>query len=305
MADGNNIDMQPEINGTLTATYRRSQQIELLFTALAKAQASFTHAEKAGDNPHFHSRYATLETVLDATKKGRAENSLAVIQMPVNLPDTIGVTTLLGHSSGQWIESTIAVPPGRFDAQGAGSVITYLRRYALMAVLGIAGQDEDDDGEAAVDHDAPAPKPLRLQTDKTCPNCRKTGTLFHKKATGLWECWKSKGGCESTFTDAQLAGKADSLKNPEQRTPTPEDESQEPPEDSFEREQKRLVNEKELEPLLELIAQATDPEVTKNAILTRCNVKKLGELTSLQVTWQIGDLQKKLAAREANKRPRK
>lgn len=144
----------PLVNGAdeeeriVTLYYRRSRDADALFSALAKAQAVFEKAEKAGENPHFRSRYATLESVLDATSKGRAEQGLAIIQMPTNHGDSaIAVTTLLGHASGQWIESTIAIVPMKLDAQGAGSVITYLRRYALMAILGIAA--EDDDGEAA------------------------------------------------------------------------------------------------------------------------------------------------------------
>jgi hypothetical protein len=75
--------------------------------------------------------------------------------MPTNAAGSkIGVTTLLGHSSGQWIESTFHVEPARFDAQGAGSAVTYLRRYSLMSILGIAA--EDDDGEGAVAGPPPA-----------------------------------------------------------------------------------------------------------------------------------------------------
>jgi hypothetical protein len=138
-----------EETGEVTAvSYRHSEQLDQLFAALCKAQAVFEAAEKSGDNPHFRSKYATLESALEATKKGRSENGLCVLQLPCNIQNAIGVTTLLGHSSGQWIESTIAIPPFKFDAQGAGSVVTYLRRYSLMAILGVAA--EDDDGEGAV-----------------------------------------------------------------------------------------------------------------------------------------------------------
>ena len=150
--------------------YRHSAELNELFTALNKAQAVFESAEKSGLNPHFRSKYATLESVLEATKKGRAENGLAIIQMPTNYRNAIGVITLLGHVSGQWIQSTVSVPPVRLDAQSAGSIVTYLRRYSLMSVLGIPAAD--DDADAAVQPAAasgagqvkePTPTPLPPQ----------------------------------------------------------------------------------------------------------------------------------------------
>lgn len=132
----------------LTAHYRRSADVGDLFAALAKAQATFKPVDREGKNPHFQSRYATLDAAVSATRDGCSANGLAIVQMPGNLGNNVAVTTLLGHVSGQWIESTIYIAPVKFDAQGAGSVITYLRRYALMAMLGLA--PEDDDGEAAV-----------------------------------------------------------------------------------------------------------------------------------------------------------
>lgn len=137
-----------EIGEIMTLPMRRSAELGELFTALAKAHVSFEPATKDGKNPHFNSKYATLDSAISATRGGLAANGLAIIQMPGNYGDNISVTTLLGHSSGQWIESTVYVAPVKFDAQATGSVITYLRRYARMAMTDIAG--EDDDGEAAI-----------------------------------------------------------------------------------------------------------------------------------------------------------
>jgi hypothetical protein len=138
--------MFEEFEDSQSSFYRRSRELGELFAALAKAQGAFEAAEKAGKNNF--GKYATLESVFEATKTGRQENGLAVVQLPGNIGDAVAVTTILGHSSGQWIESVFAVRPVKFDAQGAGSVVTYLRRYALMSILGIA--PEDDDGGAAV-----------------------------------------------------------------------------------------------------------------------------------------------------------
>jgi hypothetical protein len=153
------IDTGEIVAGEITmAHYRRSSELSELFTALAKAQAEFVSADRAGANPHFKSRYATLESVREATRKGRQNNALALVQMPTNAAGSnIAVTRLLGHSSGQWIESTFHVAPARFDAQGAGSAVTYLRRYSLMSILGIAAEDDDGEG-AAVAGPQPATK---------------------------------------------------------------------------------------------------------------------------------------------------
>lgn len=126
-----------------------SEQINDIAAALAKAQAAMENVAKDRENPHFRSRYATLAGVLDEVRPKLAQQGISIIQAPVNGDgNNIGVATRLLHSSGQWIESAVFVQPTKFDAQGVGSVLTYLRRYSLMAVAGVG--PEDDDGNAAV-----------------------------------------------------------------------------------------------------------------------------------------------------------
>lgn len=154
----------------ITQFYRRSAEIKELFLALAKAQAMFSAAPKDGTGNF--GKYATLESVIETTKEGRKENDLAIVQIPGNIHGNhISVTTILGHSSGQWIESTFAVPPTKFDAQGAGSVISYLRRYALMAVLGVAA--EDDDGEVGSFREPSRQPAPRLPSRRDAPPLRR------------------------------------------------------------------------------------------------------------------------------------
>ena len=150
--------------------FRRSGEIAALFAAKAKAQPNIENAKKAGDNPAFHSKYAKLGAVCDACLDALAEQGISVWQFPANVgPDCVGLTTLLGHSSGQWIESTLYVKPARFDAQAVGSVITYLRRYSLMAISGVA--PDDDDGNAAVSSPGDArPASARRPTAATQPS---------------------------------------------------------------------------------------------------------------------------------------
>jgi hypothetical protein len=125
-----------------------SPEIGDIAGALAMAQADMQNVGKDGANPHFRSRYATLGAVLDEVRPQLAKQGIAIVQMAVNGEgSSIGVMTRLVHKSGQWIESGLFIVPTKFDAQGAGSVISYLRRYALMAMAGV--WQDDDDGEAS------------------------------------------------------------------------------------------------------------------------------------------------------------
>ena len=126
----------------------RSESIKELATALSKAQGAIKHAEKDGLNPHFKSSYATLASVLDAAKVPLASNGLCVSQH-VQGGDNLVLETIVMHSSGEWISSTMPIILSRNDMQALGSTITYAKRYAYAAIVGIASGD-DDDGEAAV-----------------------------------------------------------------------------------------------------------------------------------------------------------
>jgi len=141
---------------------RQSEQIADLAAALAQAQGEIENVAKDSENPHFRSKYADLASVLSEVRPKLAKHGISVLQMPVNGDGgQVAVVTRLLHSSGQYIESELAIAPAKADAQGAGSAITYLRRYCLMAAAGIA--PEDDDGEEAVGRGAGRP-PLRPQT---------------------------------------------------------------------------------------------------------------------------------------------
>jgi hypothetical protein len=144
-----------------------------LFAALAKAQAEIRGALKDAVNPHFKSKYADLESTWQACRGPLAANGLAVIQSPFSEGGNIGVVTILGHASGAMISGRLVVAPMKFDAQGAGSTLTYLRRYALAAMVGVAPTDDDGEasvgrpvnGKAAPAKEAAPPAPPELQYD--------------------------------------------------------------------------------------------------------------------------------------------
>ena len=125
----------------------KPQEMGALFAALAKAQGQMKGAIKDSANPFFKSKYADLSSVWEACREALAANGLSVVQFPVSEGELVGVRTILGHASGQSLESVFWVKPKANDPQGLGSAITYLRRYALAAAVGVA--PEDDDGESA------------------------------------------------------------------------------------------------------------------------------------------------------------
>lgn len=129
----------------------RSAEIAKLAAALCKAQGAMEGAKKDAEAVITGTQkrtYADLASVWDAVRKPLADNGLAVIQFPRTAQNGVEIETTLAHSSGEFMSDVLWVPCGKFDAQGLGSAITYGRRYALMAVTGIA--PIDDDGAAAV-----------------------------------------------------------------------------------------------------------------------------------------------------------
>ena len=125
-----------------------SAEINELATALALAQGQMGAASKDADNPHFKSRYADLASIWSACQGPLTSNGLCVVQSPSSEGSNVTLTTRLLHKSGQYMESTLTSSAGRGQGpQAVGSTITYLRRYALAAMVGVV--TDDDDGEAA------------------------------------------------------------------------------------------------------------------------------------------------------------
>ena len=124
-----------------------SETIDELTTALAKAQGEITGALKESANPFFKSRYADLASCWDACRGPLSKNGLAVFQAAETTELGLVLTTTLAHGSGQWMRSSLGVTPKDDSPQSMGSALTYARRYALTAMVGIA--QVDDDGNAA------------------------------------------------------------------------------------------------------------------------------------------------------------
>lgn len=131
-------------------TKMQSETIGKLAEALSKAQAKIKGATKDTANPFFKSKYADLASVWDACRDALTANGLSIVQTMGDGVGGVTVITTLAHSSGEWIRGSLTLKPVKEDPQGVGSAITYARRYALAAMVGVA--PEDDDGNAASGH---------------------------------------------------------------------------------------------------------------------------------------------------------
>jgi len=141
---------------------RHTPTISEIVQALAEATKGFDDVSKTRKNPYYGSRYADLAELIAATRITLAQHGIVVIQTPIVDVDAhlAGVSTLVAHSSGEWILGTLTLPAEmasregkmRFDGQSVGSAITYARRYSYQAMLNIAAED-DDDGNAALGND--------------------------------------------------------------------------------------------------------------------------------------------------------
>ena len=122
----------------------KSESIKELAAALSHFQAAVAGAKKSSDNPYYKSKYADLAAIWQTVRAPLTENGLSVSQVsqPTE-PGLIAIETILMHESGEWISGVIVMPLTKSDPQGAGSAITYARRYGLAAILGVHQEDDD------------------------------------------------------------------------------------------------------------------------------------------------------------------
>lgn len=133
-----------EQNVLTQSFFEQSADVAELAAALCSAQAKILKASKDSKNPFFKSSYADLASVWDAIRSPFTENGLSLTQHPIG---ENGLITTLLHNSGQYQRSFYFMRPVKDDPQGRGSCLTYMRRYAIMAISGVC--PEDDDGNAA------------------------------------------------------------------------------------------------------------------------------------------------------------
>lgn len=185
-----------------------SESIGKIMAAVLAVQQAVDHVEKNSKNPHFGSTYTDLNTFLKALREPMAEHGIVMLQGPGIDGENVTLDTMLYHSSGEWLRNRAGAPMQKADPQGAGSGITYLRRYSLAALFAIP--QEDDDGNAASTPPRKSAKGSPKNVDSytgeidgpTCPRC--SGEIWDnraKKADGKFSAkspdytCRDKDGC--------------------------------------------------------------------------------------------------------------
>lgn len=128
----------------------QSEQINDLAAALVEAQKQLTtvaktHAVRAGQMNY---TFANLADLWDVAREPLTANGLCVLQLPTMTEKGLVLVTKLCHKGGQWVASSLPIEPTQRTPQALGSAITYARRYAFGAIIGLVS-DEDDDGAKA------------------------------------------------------------------------------------------------------------------------------------------------------------
>jgi hypothetical protein len=223
----------------------KSEKLDQIAAALCKFQKSVKGATKSStakiptkSGGSYEYNYADLEAVWETARCDDllSECGLSICQPMGYIPmgddaaDTL--ITLLLHSSGQWIQGETVLRLKSNDAQAQGSAITYIRRYAMCAILGIA--QVDDDGAAATQH---ARERSQEPDMPPCPECKKP-LRKSKNNPGEYYCWKQTKGCgwsgvlegssESTNPKAQSASGVEKSASTQSVAKQPEQEQQQP-----------------------------------------------------------------------------
>jgi hypothetical protein len=119
-----------------------SQSISNLAKSLILFHMKVDSIKKDSKNPFFKSKYASLSSIQDAITLPMVESGLTITQLPEG---ENGLTSILMHESGEFIISRYQMKPVKNDPHGIGSVLTYMRRYSLLAILNLNVFDESDD----------------------------------------------------------------------------------------------------------------------------------------------------------------
>lgn len=129
-----------------TIEKNHSDDITEFAKALCELQGELDNVEKGKDNPFFKTKYADLSACLEAAREPMKKNGFSHNQLPEFDGQMVHVTTMLLHTSGQWMKSRLSLKPVKQDPQAVGSAITYARRYSFCAMIGLT--QKDDDGQA-------------------------------------------------------------------------------------------------------------------------------------------------------------
>jgi hypothetical protein len=166
----------------------KSESIAKLSASLTKFQSEMQSVKKGSVNPFYKSTYADLASIIEAIREPLATNGLAFSQFPSGQN---GLTTILMHESGEYIEETMICTPVDSKPQSLGSAITYARRYALGAVLGISTEEDDDGNQASTPKKFSKPATQNVES-------KKVEIMGKMKQLGIEPVQKTKEGWEKS-----------------------------------------------------------------------------------------------------------
>lgn len=153
-----------------------SEDIKELAAALAGVHAEMEPAKKDSDNPHFKSTYADIRAVVEVSRKLLSKHDLVVTQTVDYEGEGVFLITQITHKSGQFMRSWYPVKPTKNDPQALGSAITYARRYAYCALVGVVADDDDDGNEGSKKEAKPETKPAEPKGEFDTPSLREQFT---------------------------------------------------------------------------------------------------------------------------------
>jgi hypothetical protein len=163
-----------------------------IYEKIAKVQDEVQHVKKDADNPYFKSRYSTYENVLDSIHDSMRKYGLIhTHSFEPGLKDNaiVVITQISDVENDKVFISKLDIPLLKNDPQAAGSAITYAKRYALLAMLGL-GTEDDDANSASKPQYAPATPENDVMEAAIAknPNCVKCGAKMAKSTKGNWYC---------------------------------------------------------------------------------------------------------------------
>jgi hypothetical protein len=192
----------------------KSDTIGKIAQALVAFSGEVKSIAKDATNPHFKSQYTSLDHMIDETKPLLQKHGLTVMQFPGGDGEKITIRTMILHTSGEWIESEpLTLKAVKIDPQGAGSAITYGRRYSYAAALSLSLGDDDDGNSSSQPPNKPvqAQQPRSEQTHQQPsrqPQTNQTATLNSKsRAINLMNEMKWDWNTLGTFASEALGRK--------------------------------------------------------------------------------------------------
>lgn len=176
-----------------------------LSSAMAHAFAEIEAATKSANNPHFKSKYANLESIIEAVKPALINHGLFFTQHCHPSEDGVCVETVLGHEGGDQMSlGKLFVPANKKDAQGFGSALTYARRYGLMTAFGVPCEDDDGNAAASSARRSPEPAPAKVPCEDSQRDLIATlAPAAGKTVQGICEAYKVASLKELSYSQAE------------------------------------------------------------------------------------------------------